>query len=234
MDFQIAAAGRSDRGRIRDNNEDAFYLDPSRRLFLVADGLGGHAGGELASGAVVEVTAAAADRIGDWRDPPSDLRDVLTAADNAVRAKAVGPLQNMGTTVVALILRENRYWTVHAGDSRAYLMRAGRLERLTKDHTPEQEDGIGLPAPFRSGMITRAIGIGMETRFDVGEGQTQPGDRFLLCSDGLTDAIPESLIATVLERVSDPDTAAQRLIEAANAAGGPDNVTVIVLTAIPK
>lgn len=229
-ELAISAAGETDQGLVRGNNEDAFYLDPDLRLFVVADGLGGHAGGELASATVIEVVAASASQTAGWADPGHDLIELLTTADAAVRAKAVGALANMGTTVVALFLGKDGYWIVHAGDSRAYRLRAGRLEQLTRDHTPEQEGGIGLPAPYRSGMITRAIGIGAETSFDVTTGQAQAGDRYLLCSDGLTDAISDSLIATLLEKVDNPTLAAERLVTAANAAGGPDNVTVVVVS----
>jgi serine/threonine protein phosphatase PrpC len=222
-------AARTDKGLVRANNEDSHYVDPQGRLFLVADGLGGHAGGEEASQTVVKVVGGAADRFASWSDPSQELPQLLQEADDEVRQRAVGPLTGMGSTVVALFLAGKRYWTVHAGDSRAYLLRAGQLKLLTRDHTPETEAGLGLAAPFRSGMITRAIGIGQQTTFDVGSGACEPEDRFLLCSDGLTDAVPPDRIAVLLERVDDVETAASRLVEAALSAGGPDNVTVIVI-----
>jgi serine/threonine protein phosphatase PrpC len=214
---------------VRSNNEDAFYIAPALDLFLVADGLGGHAGGETASQTVVDIVAAAQESTSAWGDPAVELASLLRQADLAVRQKAIGELHNMGSTVVAMFLREDSFWIAHAGDSRAYLLRSGRLERLTIDHTPEQEDGIGLPAPYRSGMITRAIGIGDDTLFDLDEGSSQKGDRFLLCSDGLTDAIPEKEIATLLKSLPDPATVVERLVAAANEAGGPDNITVVVV-----
>jgi protein phosphatase len=220
----------TDQGQVRANNEDSFYIDPGQHLFLVADGLGGHAGGEQASSTVVETVAEAADQFAGWEDPLPELLGLLETADAAVRAKAVGPLTNMGSTVVTLFLRDQHYWTAHAGDSRAYRFRDGQLEQLTRDHTPEQENGTPLASNYRSGMITRAVGIGSQTEFDVTDGSIQAGDTYLLCSDGLTDAIDDEDIISILNTYDDPPAAARNLVAAANAAGGPDNVTVVIVT----
>ena len=226
MPVTIAAAGLSDRGLVRENNEDAFYIDPQGKLFLVADGLGGHAGGEKASATVVEAVGAAGTN--GWDDPVGELERLLGKADAAVREKAVGELANMGSTVVAIYMQDERYWTAHAGDSRAYRLRGGYLERLTKDHTPEQEGGVGLPAPFRSGMITRAIGIGEETVFDFTSGNTRTGDRFLLCSDGMSGYVGTEEIGHYLTELS-PQEACRRLVELSCERGGEDNITVVVV-----
>ncbi len=225
---RVVAAGLTDRGQVRPNNEDAFFISPADDLFLVADGMGGHAGGEVASGTIVQtVTAAVAEGpVGD--DPASALTALLERADEAVRQKAVGDLVGMGSTAVTLFLRQDRFWIAHAGDSRAYRLRGEDLQRLTTDHTPEAEGG-GPPGSFRSGMITRAVGIGPRTSFDITEGSAAAGDRFLLCSDGLTDAVADPVIARELQAAPDPETAAAQLVATANAAGGPDNVTVVVV-----
>jgi serine/threonine protein phosphatase PrpC len=228
-DLKLTAAGLSDRGLVRGNNEDAYLLATERRLFLVADGLGGHAGGEKASALAVDIVAAGTDRCPDWSDPPHDLPDLLAIADTAVREQAVGPLLGMGSTVVALYLRDGRFWTAHAGDSRAYRLHERRLERLTRDHTPEVESGLWLPGNGRSGMITRALGIGPSTQFELGEGTVSSGDIFLLCSDGLTDAVPDDVIAGILQGVTTPEDAVTHLVESALAAGGPDNITTVVV-----
>jgi len=228
-DLELTAAGLSDQGLVRGNNEDAFLLATERRLFLVADGLGGHAGGEKASALAVNVVAAGSERCPEWSDPARELPELLAQADAAVREQAVGPLLGMGSTVVALHLRDGRFWTAHAGDSRAYRLHEGRLERLTRDHTPEVESGLWLPGNGRSGMITRALGIGAGTRFELGEGTIGSGDVFLLCSDGLTDAVPDDFIAGILQEAATPAEAVTHLIEAALAAGGPDNITAVVV-----
>lgn len=229
LDLELTAAGLSDQGLVRGNNEDAFLIATERRFFLVADGLGGHAGGEKASALAVSIAAAGSERCTDWSDPARELPELLAQADAAVREQAVGPLLGMGSTVVALYLRDGRYWTAHAGDSRAYRLHEGRLERLTRDHTPEVESGLWLPGNGRSGMITRALGIGPSTQFEVGEGAIGSGDVFLLCSDGLTDPVPDEIITGILQQTTTPTEASSLLIEAALAAGGPDNITAVVV-----
>lgn len=224
----IQVEGLTDTGMVRHNNEDAFYISPARDFLLVADGMGGHAGGEVASATIVEVVAAATREPLSWPDAGRAMSDLLHEADLAVRAKAVGELTNMGSTVVAMHVREDHYWIAHAGDSRAYLLRNHELNQLTVDHSPLYDipgfNGIGL----RTGMITRAIGVGEETRFDVTEGDLVPGDRFLLCSDGLTDAISSDRIQDILLDSPETGMSVRFLIEAANAAGGPDNITAVV------
>ncbi len=228
----IDAAGISDVGQRRSGNEDAWYISPEGSLCLVADGLGGHAGGEIASSTLVRVVAAASRRAAAWEDPAKGLPELLAEADEAVRELGTGELTGMATTVVALCLRPGRWWVAHVGDSRAYLLRGGELRRLTTDHTPEQEGGFALGG-HRSGMITRAVGIGPTTEYDLDDGEARPGDRFLLCSDGLTDAVAEADIAGILRKLDRPAAAAERLVDAANEAGGPDNITVIVVDVPP-
>ncbi len=222
----VRAAGLSDLGQVRANNEDSSFVDPQGRLFLVADGMGGHAGGEVASDIVARAAAAAAAGAGGWADPARELEAMLERADAEVRLRASGALHGMGSTAVALYLRDGRAWIAHTGDSRAYRWRAGRLDRLTVDHTPEME--LGLQGS-RSGLLTRAIGIGDDPACDLDEADAAPGDRFLLCSDGLTDMVGDLRIAGVLASGQEPTAMARDLIEAANAAGGRDNVTAVVV-----
>jgi len=227
--FQIKAAGTTDKGQVRVNNEDAFYIAPSLDLFLVADGMGGHAGGEVASTTIVEIVTAESDRVASWGDSARELLALLERTDTAVREKAVGELTNMGSTVVALYLNENRFWVAHAGDSRVYQLHNGFLNQLTVDHTPDNEFNKNSPAGVRSGMITRAVGVGNKTEFDISEGSCQANDRFLLCSDGLTDAVTESHIYHALQQSLPPLEIVTELITAANVAGGPDNITAVVV-----
>jgi serine/threonine protein phosphatase PrpC len=226
----LAVAGHTDTGRLRQHNEDAYLLLPEQGFFLVADGLGGHEGGEIASATAVEHVGRHLPEVTDWSDPAQGVAGILAGADRAVHARSEGPLRGMGTTAVGLLLRGNRFYTIHAGDSRAYRLADGdELEQLTIDHTPENESGLAPASGRRSGMITRAIGVGEATEFDLCTGETAPGDRFLLCSDGLTDAVADEDIAGILAEEPVPETAARRLVDAANAAGGPDNITVVII-----
>lgn len=226
------AAGLTDVGRHRPGNEDAHLLEVERGLFAVADGLGGHAAGEVASGIVVATLGDAAPAVAAAPDPAAELERVLRDADAEVRRQAAGERAGMGATVVALCLREGRAWILHAGDSRAYLCRAGGLRRLTLDHTPENAF-LTSPgnAPRRSGMITNAVGVGERVWFDTDTADVAPGDRLLLCSDGLTDMVPDPDIARLLAAAPNPATACRALVNAALDAGGLDNVTVVVVEA---
>lgn len=223
------AAGLTDRGLARANNEDAFFVDPQGRLFLIADGLGGHAAGEVASALVVDTLAASAPDAAIWSDPAPELAAILARADAAVRAQARDALTGMGATVVALHLDPATATIAHAGDSRAYRLRAGALSRLTRDHTPESEIGYRADGR-RSSIITRAIGVGNgQTEVDFGRTDIHPGDLYLLCSDGLTDMISDQDIAALLGRDAPPADTCRALVDAALAAGGRDNVTVLVV-----
>jgi PPM family protein phosphatase len=232
----LVAAGVTDVGRVREGNEDAF-LEEARRLGVVAvaDGMGGHRAGEVAS-----ATALASLRASMAAGEP--LRDAIVGANDAVLERSVSDqeLHGMGTTLTAGTLGEDGNLLVgHVGDSRAYLLRDGDLTQITNDHslveemvrtgelTPEQAESH----PQRS-IITRALGIDPEVDVDVYPVQLEAGDRILLCSDGLTTMVRSDEIADILTREPDPKRAAQRLVDAANAAGGEDNVTAIVVDAV--
>lgn len=233
-------SGCTNAGKARPNNEDALLVGTGRdeRLFVVADGMGGHDAGEVAS----FLTVTTLERL--W--PDGSLVGAIRRADRTIFAcRDDGEFAGMGTTVVALRFREDgshnhdaehglEAEVAHVGDSRAYLLRAGQLRRLTEDHSVAAElvrSGamVSTRAASRN-ALTRSLGTGtasvQSTTFEA-----WPGDRVLLCSDGLSDAIAEKEIARVLETsfARDPDKAVHGLVTAALEAGGPDNVTVVVV-----
>jgi PPM family protein phosphatase len=234
--FKLVAAGVTDVGRVRDGNEDDF-LDQSNRLGLVAvaDGMGGHRAGEVASATALEALRAAV-------ASGEPLRDAIEGANDAVLEKSVSDQEfhGMGTTLTAGMLGSDGHLVVgHVGDSRAYLVRDGELSQITDDHslveemvrsgelTPEQAE----VHPRRS-VITRALGIDAEVEVDEYPIELQPGDRILFCSDGLTTMVRPDEIASILSREQDLRRAAQLLVDAANAAGGEDNITAVIIEAV--
>jgi serine/threonine protein phosphatase PrpC len=235
----VEYSGCTNVGKARPNNEDALLAGTGRdeRLFVVADGMGGHEAGEVASFLAV----ATLERL--W--PAGSLVGATRRADRTIFAcRDDGEFAGMGTTVVALRFREDgshkraveyglEAEVAHVGDSRAYLLRAGHLRRLTEDHSVAAElvrSGAMVSTRVASrNALTRSLGTGTasveSTTFEA-----WPGDRVLLCSDGLSDAIAEKEIASVLERFpGDSEKAAHGLVTAALEASGPDNVTVVVV-----
>ena len=234
--IKVGTAGVTDVGRVRDGNEDGF-IDQADRLGLVAvaDGMGGHRAGEVASATALEALRASVAN-------GQSLRDAIEGANDAVLEKSESDLElhGMGTTLTAGMLGSDGYLVVgHVGDSRAYLARDGALTQITTDHSLVEEmvrDGVLTPEqaevhPQRS-TITRALGI--DPRVDVDEYpiELQPGDRILFCSDGLTTMVRPDEIAGILSREPDPKRAAQLLVDAANAAGGEDNITAVIIEAV--
>ena len=234
--IKVVTAGVTDVGRVRDGNEDGF-IDQADRLGLVAvaDGMGGHRAGEVASATALEALRASVAN-------GQSLRDAIEGANDAVLEKSESDLElhGMGTTLTAGMLGSDGYLVVgHVGDSRAYLARDGELTQITTDHSLVEEmvrDGVLTPEqaevhPQRS-TITRALGI--DPRVDVDEYpiELQPGDRILFCSDGLTTMVRPDEIAGILSREPDPKRAAQLLVDAANAAGGEDNITAVIIEAV--
>jgi serine/threonine protein phosphatase PrpC len=228
-----AYAGSSDVGRVRSGNEDSLLLAPP--LFAVADGLGGHQAGEVASRIAVDTLLAQAPRRADakalGRAARIANRAVIDAATDG-RGRA-----GMGTTLTAVMVEGLRLAVAHVGDSRAYLLhRDGRLERITQDHSMvadlvrqgslTEEDA--RTHPNRS-VITRALGSDPNMAADAFEVQARPGDRLLLCTDGLSSLVPDTEIADILSRHGDPQEAVDALIAAARLAGGFDNITAVVV-----
>jgi serine/threonine protein phosphatase PrpC len=231
--LSLRYGARSDVGLLREGNEDAMYAGP--RLLAVADGMGGHAAGEVASRVVIE-TVSTLDE-----DPPdgeltSALQDAVQTANGYLRdmVAADGALEGMGTTLTALLWVGQQLGLAHVGDSRGYLLRDGNLEMITHDHTLVQnliDEGRITPDeatthPQRS-WITRALDGRQSVELDLSVRDVRAGDRYLLCSDGLSSYVSEDTIAEALGQ-GDPQEACDRLVDLALRAGGPDNVTCIV------
>lgn len=223
----MQVAGRTDIGLVRGRNEDDLLVDEERRVFIVADGLGGHPGGDVASRLAVRAAhAAVSDRsLRDEAEPGTALGAALRAAHDAVLEAAAQDIarRGMGTTAVLAHLSEGdrQLWVAHVGDSRAYLFRADELRQLTADHT------IG----GRIGGLTQALGTPGPVSPDVVHVDLEPGDRILLCTDGLTDMVDDDGIAARMGSAEPPQRITDLLVEDALGNGGIDNVTVIVIEA---
>lgn len=232
MTLVLRYAARSDRGLVRSNNQDSVYAGP--RLLAVADGMGGHAAGEVASKVVIASLAHVDD------DEPGDdllgkLRDAVAAGNGAISELVTSDpdLEGMGTTLTAILFAGNRLGLVHIGDSRAYLLREGMFAQITHDDTFVQsliDEGRITPDeaathPQRSLLLRALTGHDFEPSLTVREARV--GDRFLLCSDGLSGVVSLETLDEAI-RIPDPQACADRMIELALKGGGPDNVTVIV------
>jgi len=222
----------SDIGRVRTHNEDSVLAQPP--LFVVADGLGGHEAGEVASSIAVETLRDHAPRRPDAK---ALARAVKAANREVIRAAREGfGRQGMGTTMTAAIVEGTHIAIAHVGDSRAYLLSAGELSRVSEDHSMvadmirrgELSEAEARYHPNRS-IITRALGTDPNMIADTYEVEAQPGDRLLLCSDGLTAMLEDAAIAETLAAYRDPAIAARMLVDAANDAGGHDNVSVVIV-----
>lgn len=233
MSLTLRYGARSDVGLLRDGNEDSLYAGP--RLLAVADGMGGHAAGEVAS-AIAIASIAALDEDAPGADLISALRHAVASANGHLRemVSADSELEGMGTTLTALLWAGQRLGLVHIGDSRAYLLRDGVLAQITHDHTFVQslvDEGRITPEeasthPQRS-WITRALDGRSAADPDVAVREVRLGDRYLLCTDGLSGVVSEDTIRESLGN-GDPQDACDRLVELALRGGGPDNVTCIV------
>ncbi len=225
---------RTDVGQVREGNEDSYLVEDP--LFGVADGMGGHAAGEVASGIAVEVLTRDAAKA-DGSDPNS-LAQMVRDANNAIidRAESDDSLEGMGTTCTIVLVDGTKLHLAHVGDSRAYRFRGGELTRLSEDHTlvgRMVKDGRltedeAARHPQRS-VVTRVLGVEKDVQVDLESFEIEPGDRYLICSDGLTGMISESAISEVLSYGSEAQHAADRLVDMANEAGGEDNITVVIL-----
>jgi serine/threonine protein phosphatase PrpC len=247
----IISAGKTDTGKARKNNEDAYLADDGIGLYAVADGIGGHEGGEVASRTAIEgLSRVVRERFArsDHNTPahgiPAEgntagvtLSRAFTLANSLIRRTAdENPaLLRMGTTMTALLFRETIVHVAHVGDSRAYRLRAGVLAQVTDDHTviaDQMRAGLLTPEqarrnPYRH-VITRALGIDPELEVDSREIEVRPDDAFLLCTDGLTEMVDDETIRRILEGASAQE-ASERLVREANDRGGVDNITVVVI-----
>lgn len=238
MTLALRFAARSHTGLLREGNEDSVYAGP--RILAVADGMGGHAAGEVASAVAIAALAHL-----DEDEPGSDLLDTLRAsavsANDHLRDMVAGDpgLDGMGTTLTAFLFAGTRLGMLHIGDSRAYLLRDGVLTQITHDHTLVQtlvdegriSEEEASTHPQRS-LITRALDGRQGIEPDLSVREVRPGDRYLLCTDGLTG--PVGRLETLQEAlaIADPQEACDRLVQLALRGGGPDNVTVIVADAV--
>ena len=228
--MRVTGAAATDIGLVREGNEDSYLTEEP--LFAVADGMGGHRVGEVASQLAVETLEKM------FKEGAGDLPDQVQEANRVVFERSVldRKVAGMGTTLTAALVEGDRVRLAHVGDSRAYLLRDGELRLLTEDHTlvnrmvseGEISKEEAETHPQRS-VLTRALGVDTVVDVDDDTFQVRSGDRLLLCTDGLTSMVPEDQIGEILGTVRDPREAAKRLVRMANEAGGVDNTTVVIL-----
>jgi len=252
--MRILTSGRTEVGCVRQHNEDNFLLQPDLGLYVVADGLGGHAAGEVASRIVVEKISQFIDHSAEQdRTWPVDydvslsyggnrLKTALLLADQGILSdiKSNPERESMGSTVVACLVEQDRVTLVHVGDSRAYLVNAAGIQQVTRDHSWVAEqvaNGVLTPEearrhPFRN-VITQALGNGGDLDMAVQEFQVHELDRVLLCSDGLSGMIQDEEIWDIMQQTPDVDEAADKLICRAMDNGGEDNITVVIVAFDP-
>jgi PPM family protein phosphatase len=245
MSFEFFCA--TDTGRARNNNEDSVSMDEAASLIVLADGMGGYNAGEVASGMA---TSFLTTELGRWLREASSTAldtDVKRAMDICVdngnraifnAANSNPQYAGMGTTLVVAVFRDSRLLLGHVGDSRGYRLRAGRLVQITHDHSLLQEQiDAGLitveQAAFSANknLVTRAVGVEDTVLLETHVHEVMPGDLYLLCSDGLSDMLDDESISQLLQACDSLDEAAGALIDAANDAGGKDNISVILARA---
>ncbi len=245
-DYTLIYHGISDRGLMRQNNEDAFVLEPGLGFCTVADGMGGAAAGELASGIFVQTAGEIFARRGAHGHAdllPELIQQTFSQANTRILEHAASHPEHrgMGTTAELLAFAEGGFVLGHLGDSRTYRLRDRVLRQLTADHSLVQEQlrqGLITPAQARThsmrNVILRAVGMGDELALDLIRGPLLSGDLFLLCSDGLTDMVEDQAILAVLTQTDDLQVKAQRLVELAHMSGGRDNITVVLVEVRPS
>jgi PPM family protein phosphatase len=249
--MKVVSAGLTDVGRKRNHNEDSFLIDDELQLYVVADGMGGHAGGGTASRIAVETIDKELRRSRESRDNPfatsPNLQDSLlpdalrTAVERAclaifTTAQEDPRLSGMGTTVISLVVRDNHAFFAHVGDSRAYLVRGPLIQQVSEDHSLVNEQiKAGMITPEEAkhsrykNIITRSVGFEEEVQVDVMGVVAEPGDVFLLCSDGLANMVEDRELHEVVQATPEIAQVPQRLIDLANERGGDDNITAIVV-----
>lgn len=254
--MRIQAGARTDLGRVRKNNEDCYEIESALNLYVLSDGMGGQAHGEVASKLAVHTIVTHCQQAENSRatpifgEPQSDVSERTNRLASAIHlanrkvfeaAAANAEQKGMGATIVAAWIEGQRLSLAHVGDSRAYLLRAGSLDQLTADHslvaekvrvgilTPQEADASELQS-----VLTRAVGTNAAIQVDADEQMLLAGDSLLLCSDGLTRMVTDPEIASTLLTSTSAQEAADRLVELANENGGLDNVSVIVLRILQK
>jgi PPM family protein phosphatase len=243
MPFEYASA--VDTGRMRTNNEDAVLVDAFTGVAVLADGMGGYNAGEVASHMATTHVAA---ELGRWLreqpeepEPNSTKRAMESCVDSANRAIFNAAVTNpsyagMGTTLVTAVFNSRQLVLGHVGDSRCYRLRGGQLQQITRDHSLLQEQlDAGLITPAQAlyathkNLVTRAVGVEDTVMVDIHVHPIQPGDLYLLCSDGLTDMLDDNEISFLMQGQTSLEAASLALIDAANQAGGRDNISVILV-----
>ena len=253
--MEIIAAGKTDVGLVRKQNEDDYYIDESLGLLVVADGMGGHAAGSVASKMATDVikryyekeggksSTRNGERQGEYSEKTNNLVAAILTANAAIyeAAQRMPDLKGMGTTVAAAQVNGTRLSIAHIGDSRVYLVRAGGIEQLTDDHSVVYEQVQRLLITKEEAekseiknILTRALGIGADVEIDPAEMNLAANDILLLCSDGLSNMIDEETMRAVVTATRPPALACEQLVNMANANGGKDNITVIVAHIIKK
>ena len=238
---RYSAAALTDRGRKRPTNEDAFAFSVEHGVYVVCDGMGGAAAGEIASSLAVDEILR---YLTEGRDAtialPEQAEKAISAANAAIfsRAQRNQRLNGMGTTLVALVVEDRHVWILNVGDSRCYRLREGRIEQLTLDHSLVEEQvrmgrmshSEALRSPLRN-VITRALGTQNVVTPDCFKLEAEPGDLFMLCSDGLTRELGDAAIASILSSSLPLQDRCARLVEYAKKAGGHDNITCLLVQA---
>jgi protein phosphatase len=243
---RLVYGARTDVGMIRSGNEDNFAVHASgdRGLFIVADGMGGHAAGEVASEMAVQIIERELQGIRslDDRSAAEKLAEALRKANRNIHDRTITEVdkQGMGTTASVLLISSTRYLIGQVGDSRVYLLRDGALQQLTKDHSYVQEQvdaGFLTPEQARyhpySNVITRCVGASPEVEPDIYSGDAKLGDLFLVASDGLTGMVDDRRLQMLLMSRAEPTRKVHALISEANGRGGLDNITAIVVEVAP-
>jgi PPM family protein phosphatase len=231
--------GLTDKGMVRSANQDAYHIDPDGRFFIVADGMGGHAGGEEASRIAIETAQTYLNE--HWETEPDTknlLAQALIASNDAIVADQEVNVQraDMGTTLVMILFRDDLVWSAHVGDSRLYRLRGEKLDLITEDDTwvaramklGQLNAEEAKVHPLRH-VLSHCLGRRDLRQINIQTQSINPGDRVLLCSDGLTEEVPHDEIAIHLQAETN-ELAAQALIDAAKQHGGSDNITVIIAT----
>jgi len=230
---------RTDKGIVRPNNEDAFFIDEEYGLFVVADGMGGREAGEVASRMATEIIPEVIkEKTSEGLEPTAILREAIEIANERIYESSLrnAEWKGMGTTVVVALLTAETVWIAHAGDSRAYLIEGGEIIKTTEDHSKVTEmvrEGLIAPAEARThvmhNIITRVLGVRREIDPEIAV-WTWPDDAvLLLCSDGLTEMLKDAEMCDIMISSGRPDEICDRLIETANDKGGRDNITAVLV-----